>query len=104
MRAAGLFDLTGRRAVVTGGNSGVGEAMARALGLAGARVLLVARREKISAGGVDLREVHPVTMESRLVPGLFFAGELLDLDGDTGGFNLQAAFTTGHLAGKAAAA
>jgi len=56
-----------------------------------------------TAGGVDLREVHPVTMASRLVPGLFFAGELLDLDGDTGGYNLQAAFTTGHLAGRAAA-
>jgi len=57
-----------------------------------------------TAGGVDLREVHPVTMGSRLVPGLYFAGEVLDLDGDTGGYNLQAAFTTGHLAGKAAAA
>lgn len=57
-----------------------------------------------TAGGVDLREVHPVTMESRLVAGLFFAGEVLDLDGDTGGYNLQAAFTTGHLAGQAAAA
>ena len=57
-----------------------------------------------TAGGVDLREVHPLTMASRLVPGLFFAGEVLDLDGDTGGYNLQAAFTTGHLAGRAAAA
>lgn len=56
-----------------------------------------------TAGGVDLGEVHPVTLGSRLVPGLFFAGEVLDLDGDTGGYNLQAAFTTGHLAGKAAA-
>jgi predicted Rossmann fold flavoprotein len=55
-----------------------------------------------TAGGVDLREVHPVTMESRRVPGLFFAGEVLDLDGDTGGYNLQAAFTTGRLAGLAA--
>jgi len=57
-----------------------------------------------TAGGVELREVQPLTMGSRLVPGLFFAGEVLDLDGDTGGYNLQAAFTTGHLAGKAAAA
>ncbi|HEY5997978.1 MAG TPA: aminoacetone oxidase family FAD-binding enzyme, partial [bacterium] len=56
-----------------------------------------------TAGGVDLREVDPRTLESRLVPGLFFAGEVLDLDGDTGGYNLQAAFTTGHLAGLAAA-
>ncbi len=57
-----------------------------------------------TAGGVDVSEVHPVTMESRRVPGLFFAGEVLDLVGDTGGYNLQAAFTTGYLAGKAAAA
>jgi predicted Rossmann fold flavoprotein len=57
----------------------------------------------VTAGGVDLREVHPATMASRLVPGLFFAGEVLDLDGDTGGYNLQAAFTTGFLAGRAAA-
>ncbi len=57
-----------------------------------------------TAGGVDLRDVQPVTLESRLDPGLFFAGEVLDLNGDTGGYNLQAAFTTGHLAGKAAAA
>jgi hypothetical protein len=56
-----------------------------------------------TAGGVDLRQVHPSRLESRLVPGLFFAGEILDLDGDTGGYNLQAAFTTGHLAGRAAA-
>jgi len=56
-----------------------------------------------TAGGVALRDVHPLTLESRLVPGLFFAGEVLDLDGDTGGYNLQAAFTTGHLAGGAAA-
>ncbi len=58
----------------------------------------------VTSGGVDLREVHPVTMASRLVPGLFFAGEVLDLDGDTGGYNLQAAFTTGYLAGCAAGA
>jgi predicted Rossmann fold flavoprotein len=56
-----------------------------------------------TAGGVCLREVDPRTMSSRLVDGLFFAGELLDIDGDTGGFNLQAAFATGYLAGKSAA-
>ena len=50
------------------------------------------------AGGVALDEVNPKTMESRLVPDLFFAGELLDFDGDTGGYNLQAAFSTGALA------
>jgi predicted Rossmann fold flavoprotein len=57
----------------------------------------------ITAGGVDLREVDPRTMGSKLVEGLFFAGELLDLDADTGGYNLQAAFSTGWLAGKSAA-
>jgi predicted Rossmann fold flavoprotein len=58
----------------------------------------------ITAGGVDLREVDPRTMASRLAPGLFLAGEVLDLDADTGGFNLQAAFSTGWVAGRAAAA
>ncbi len=51
-----------------------------------------------TAGGVALGEVDPKTMGSRLVPGLFFAGEVLDLDGDSGGYNLQAAFSTGALA------
>lgn len=57
----------------------------------------------ITAGGVDLREIDPRTMESRLVAGLYFAGEVLDLDADTGGYNLQAAFSTGWLAGRSAA-
>lgn len=57
----------------------------------------------ITQGGIDTREVNPKTMESRLVPGLYFAGELLDLDADTGGFNLQIAFSTGYAAGIAAA-
>lgn len=52
----------------------------------------------VTAGGVDLAQVNSGTMESRLVPGLFFAGEVLDIDGDTGGYNLQAAFSTGALA------
>ena len=51
-------------------------------------------------GGVDLREIDPKTMESRLVPGLYFVGEVLDVDGDTGGYNLQAAFSTGFLAAE----
>ena len=54
-------------------------------------------------GGVDLSEVDPKRMESRLVPGLFFAGEVLDVDGDTGGYNIQAACSTGYLAGRNAA-
>jgi hypothetical protein len=54
----------------------------------------------VTAGGVDLREIDPRTMESRMTRGLFIAGELLDLHADTGGYNLQAAFSTGWLAGQ----
>jgi predicted Rossmann fold flavoprotein len=57
----------------------------------------------VTAGGVDTREIDPRTMASRLVQGLYFAGEVLDLDADTGGYNLQAAFSTGWVAGRAAA-
>ena len=51
-------------------------------------------------GGVGVKEVNPSTMESKLVPGLYFCGELLDLDAMTGGVNLQIAWSTGHLAGE----
>ena len=57
----------------------------------------------VTAGGVDTREINPRTMESRLTTGLFIAGELLDIHADTGGYNLQAAFSTGWLAGRSAA-
>ena len=57
----------------------------------------------ITAGGVDVREVDSRTMASRLVEGLYFAGEVLDVDADTGGYNLQAAFSTGWVAGRSAA-
>ncbi|MBW2646630.1 MAG: NAD(P)/FAD-dependent oxidoreductase [Deltaproteobacteria bacterium] len=57
----------------------------------------------ITAGGVDTREVDPRTMASRLVKGLYFAGEVLDVDADTGGYNLQTAFSTGWVAGRSAA-
>lgn len=57
----------------------------------------------VTAGGVCLDEVDPRTMESRLVRGLYFCGEVLDIDADTGGYNLQAAFSTGYLAGDSAA-
>lgn len=57
----------------------------------------------VTAGGVDLQEVNPRTMESKIISGLYFAGEVLDLDADTGGYNLQAAFSTGWLAGNSAA-
>ena len=57
----------------------------------------------VTQGGVDTKEVNPKTMESRLVPDLYFAGEVLNLDADTGGYNLQIAFSTGFAAGRAAA-
>jgi hypothetical protein len=57
----------------------------------------------VTAGGVSTKEIDPRTMASRLVKGLYFAGEVLDIDGDTGGYNLQAAFSTGFLAGQSAA-
>lgn len=53
----------------------------------------------VTQGGVNLKEINPKTMESRLVKGLYIVGEVLDLDADTGGYNLQLAFTTGHAAG-----
>ena len=58
----------------------------------------------ITRGGVKVNELNPSAMASRLVPGLFFAGEVIDIDGLTGGFNLQIAFSTGALAGSSAAA
>ncbi len=61
------------------------------------------KEEFVSCGGVRLKEVDFKTMESKLVPGLHFAGECLDIDGITGGFNFQAAWTTGRIAGLAAA-
>ncbi len=53
----------------------------------------------VTAGGINLKEINPKTMESKLVKGLFFAGEIIDLDAFTGGFNLQIAFSTGYTAG-----
>jgi predicted Rossmann fold flavoprotein len=58
---------------------------------------------QVTAGGVDTREVDPATLQSRLVPGLFFAGEVLDVDGDCGGYNLQWAWSSGWVAGGSAA-
>ena len=54
----------------------------------------------ITAGGVCIKEVNPKTMESKLVSGLYFAGEVLDVDSYTGGFNLQIAYSTGFVAGE----
>jgi hypothetical protein len=54
----------------------------------------------VTRGGVDPKEVNPKTIESRLVKGLYLVGEVLDIDGDTGGYNLQAAFSTAMLAAR----
>ena len=56
----------------------------------------------VTAGGVSLKEIDPSTMASHLVAGLYFCGEIMDIDADTGGYNLQAAFSTGYLAGEQA--
>ena len=58
----------------------------------------------VTAGGVALKEIDPQTMSSKLVKGLYFGGEVMDIDAETGGYNLQAAFSTGYLAGESAAA
>uniref|UniRef100_UPI00404812D1 NAD(P)/FAD-dependent oxidoreductase n=1 Tax=Algoriphagus sp. TaxID=1872435 RepID=UPI00404812D1 len=60
------------------------------------------KEEFVTAGGISLDEIHPETMESKLYSGIYFAGEVLNLDGITGGFNFQAAWTTGYLAGRSA--
>ena len=57
----------------------------------------------VTAGGISVKEVNPSTMESKKVAGLYFAGEVLDIHAFTGGYNLQAAFSTGHLAAESAA-
>lgn len=54
----------------------------------------------VTSGGISVKEINPSTMESRLVKGLYFAGEVIDVDAYTGGYNLQIAFSTGHLAGE----
>ena len=58
---------------------------------------------QVTAGGICLKDINPATMESKLLPGLFFAGEVVDVDGDCGGFNLQWAWSSGYIAGESAA-
>ncbi|MDD3743965.1 MAG: aminoacetone oxidase family FAD-binding enzyme, partial [Lentimicrobiaceae bacterium] len=58
------------------------------------------KKAMATAGGVSLNEINPLTMESRLVKNLYFTGEVLDIDGDTGGYNIQAAFSTAWLAAQ----
>jgi predicted Rossmann fold flavoprotein len=54
----------------------------------------------ITSGGIAVKEINPATMESKIISGLFFAGEIIDVDAYTGGFNLQIAFSTGYVAGQ----
>ncbi|HOM82302.1 MAG: NAD(P)/FAD-dependent oxidoreductase [Armatimonadetes bacterium] len=60
-------------------------------------------QSQVTAGGVSTREIDPETLESKRAPGVFFAGEVLDIDGDSGGYNLQWAWSSGHVAGRLAA-
>ncbi len=64
------------------------------------KIIKIAPTGMTTAGGIDLKEVNPKTMESKLIPNLFFAGEILDIDGDTGGYSIQAAHSTSILASK----
>lgn len=57
---------------------------------------------QVTAGGIDTTDINPITLESKIVPNLFFAGEIIDVDGDCGGYNLQWAWSSGYIAGKAA--
>ena len=107
----------------------VAAAMIAALGLSGARTLATLNRDdrrrivhaltgwplavtgsrgyafaEVTAGGVPLAEIRPATMESRIVPGLFFVGEILDVDGRLGGFNFQWAWASARVAAEALAA
>ena len=61
------------------------------------------RDAQVTAGGIKTSEIFPSSMESKIVPGLFVAGEMLDIYGDCGGFNLQWAWSSGYVAGKNAA-
>ena len=54
----------------------------------------------ITSGGISIKEINPKTMESKIVEGLYFAGEVIDVDAYTGGFNLQIAYSTGYVAGQ----
>jgi hypothetical protein len=56
----------------------------------------------ITSGGIDTKEINPSTLESKIIRGLYFAGEVIDVDALTGGYNLQIAFSTGYLSGLSA--
>lgn len=69
----------------------------------GVKAALPIEHAMVTRGGVSLKDINPRTLESRIIKGLYFAGEIMDVDADTGGFNLQAAFSSGYLAGESAA-
>ncbi|MBU0728575.1 MAG: NAD(P)/FAD-dependent oxidoreductase [Proteobacteria bacterium] len=104
---AACLDLTGIPADLPAGNLSAKQRMRLRSWLKDFRLEVVGYRPFaeaiITAGGIDTREIDPRTMESRKIKGLFIAGELLDIQADTGGYNLQAAFSTGWLAGRSAA-
>ena len=99
--------------------SGLGKVRSACGDLSGQEILRLAARMKnwplrctgvqswmfsqVTAGGVNVDEVDPRTMESKIVPGVYFAGEVLDIDGDCGGYNLQWAWSSGYVAGTHAA-
>jgi predicted flavoprotein YhiN len=58
------------------------------------------KEEFVECGGVNLKEINFKTMESKIIPGVYFAGEIIDIDGITGGFNFQSAWTSGWIAGS----
>ncbi len=103
-----LVEVAGLPAGVTWANLSAGQAQSLVGWLTAAELPVSGKspnkEEFVTCGGVRLREVDFRTMESRVRPGLHLAGEVLDIDGVTGGFNFQAAWTTGWLAGKATAA
>jgi predicted Rossmann fold flavoprotein len=98
---AGIFPETAWTSLTrTGTNDLIRQLRATELGVNGKSLN---KDEFVTCGGVRLREINFKTMESRITPNLYFAGELLDIDGITGGFNFQAAWTTGWIAGHAMA-
>ena len=62
--------------------------------------MLTIKAAMVTSGGVSVKEINASTMESKLIKNLFFAGEVIDVDAETGGYNLQIAFSTGYLAGS----
>ena len=103
-----LFQRAGLRADLRGAELSKQDRLRLVLALKQQRISVTGtlgfKRAEVTAGGISLDEVDSRTMESKIVPNLYFAGEILDLDGPIGGYNFQAAFSTGWLAGQSASA